>query len=128
MFLGRSHNVNRKLNFSSRFLKNGGAGEEKLFSKVGSADSQTSPLVISNIYVTRPISLFIGQSHYVKLKYIPHCKVFEKWGCGGRKAFFKKFSSPAKKSLNYLLNSALSFSERSSFSQGSSISSRPTCP
>ena len=27
----------------------------------------------------------------------PSFKVFERWGCGGRKAFFKKFSSPTKK-------------------------------
>ena len=29
-------------------------------------------------------------------------KVFENWGCGGRKAFFKKFSSPTKTIKLYL--------------------------
>ena len=43
----------------------------------------------------------IKSTHNVKIKIIPSLKVFESWGCGGRKAFFKKFSSPTKTFIIY---------------------------
>ena len=51
-------------------------------------------------WVSANIGCSTVERRYYDKKYAPSFKVFERWGFGGRKAFFKKFSSPPKKHKN----------------------------
>ena len=77
-------------------LFTGFGGRKAFFKKVGSADSQTSPLVISNFYVKHPISLFNGRSQNVNRKLNFSSRFLKNGGAGEEKLFSKSFLPPRK--------------------------------